>query len=150
MNHHIAIFNQTKIKGNTPDDLLQKISTDFLHKKGAIFGLSALKIFLDLEYKHDDFTLTKHITTPYGAIRKLTSFSSGQQKQLLLKHLRKQIPNLDYLVLDNPYDCMDVETQELFSQEEHLYFLLSLQIYLEIDKYLPNLLLRNSFVLIQI
>ncbi|MGY6649329.1 ABC transporter ATP-binding protein [Wenyingzhuangia sp. IMCC45574] len=92
---------------------------DLKGKKGALFSLSEVQDFLKEEEIHDDYTLTEHKIDSNGNTRKLSSFSSGQQKQLLLRHIRKELKNtqIDFLVLDNPYDCMDVQAQEDLAEE---------------------------------
>ncbi len=123
MRSHIAIFNTSQQKYNLGESLLKEVSEDFFcelnGKKGLLFSLSVIQKFLEEEEKHDDYTLTKHRVDSNGNIRKLGSFSSGQQKQLLLRYLREEIKKseIDYLVLDNPYDCMDVAAQEALAKE---------------------------------
>lgn len=119
--HHLAVFNQSKSKNNFGEQLLHQknnvLFPEFKGKKGALFGLSQVQRFIENEEKYDDYTLTKHEKDGNGHVRKLASFSSGQQKQLLLEHIRSQSQQLDFLILDNPYDCMDIAAQETFAKE---------------------------------
>lgn len=120
---HIAIFNLSKIKFDIDRLFFNEDSTlafeMFKNRKGTLFGLSVIQKYIDREERYDEYTLTRHILDGYGRVRKLSSFSSGQQKQLLLKHVKDEIKNskVEFVVLDNPYDCMDVDAQGLLEQE---------------------------------
>ncbi|NJB81318.1 ATP-binding cassette domain-containing protein [Wenyingzhuangia aestuarii] len=117
--NHIAVFNsatvQTKFVDNLLKDREQNLFPEFRGKKGALFSATVLKKFLLEELNHDDFTLTKHCIDGNGNTRSLGSFSSGQQKKLLLTYLAKQ--KFDFLVLDNPYDCLDLAAQQSLADE---------------------------------
>lgn len=71
--------------------------------QGALFSKLELDRFLDEEERHDDKTITENIP------QSLKSMSSGEQKKALLKHLLKTKP--DFLILDNPFDNLDTESQ---------------------------------------
>lgn len=121
MQPHFAIFNQSQQKNNLAKSLLNSggFLSNLKGKKGALFSLSEVQRFLKEEEIHDDYTLTEDKIDSNGNVRKLSSFSSGQQKQLLLRHIRKELKSapIDFLVLDNPYDCMDVQAQEDLANE---------------------------------
>lgn len=111
--NHIAIFNKSAAQTNFINHLLvgseHNLFPGFNSKKGALFSTSVLEKFILEEVNHDDFTLTKDRIDGNGNTRSLTSYSSGQQKRLLLDYLEKQ--EFDFLVLDKPYDCLDIESQ---------------------------------------
>ncbi|MDO6736631.1 ATP-binding cassette domain-containing protein [Wenyingzhuangia sp. 2_MG-2023] len=114
--NHIAVFNKSTTQNTVVNNLLKgKLFPEFKERKGGVFSLSVIEKFIEEEQKHDDFTLTNHKIDGNGNVRSLTSFSSGQQKQLLLAYLRKQ--NYDFLVLDKPYDCLDIASQEDLEKE---------------------------------
>lgn len=72
--------------------------------KGALFSKSALDNFMEEELKHDRKLLTS--STPQS----LQSMSSGERKKALLNYLLTTAP--DFLVLDNPFDNLDIDSQE--------------------------------------
>ena len=117
--NHIAIFNKSTAQTNFINHLLvgneQNLFPEFNGKKGALFSTSVLEKFITEELNHDVFTLTKHCVDGNGNIRSLTSYSSGQQKKLLLQFLEKQ--KFDFLILDKPYDCLDITTQESLAKD---------------------------------
>ncbi len=76
--------------------------------KGAIYSALTLKIFLDEEYRHDRFDLTKHLN------RTLASLSEGEQKKVLLEHLISTKP--DYLIVDNIFDSLDHQSQQAIQE----------------------------------
>nr|WP_299174627.1 ATP-binding cassette domain-containing protein [uncultured Allomuricauda sp.] len=78
-------------------------------KKGLLFSRSEIERFMDEEERHD----TKIITA--AASQSLKSMSSGEQKKALLGYLLKQNP--DFLVLVNPYDNLDVDTQAYLKEK---------------------------------
>lgn len=82
-------------------------------KKGLLFSTVILEKFIDEELRHDKFLLTDR----HG--RSIRTYSSGEQRKALLKYLMEQKP--DFLVLDNPFDCLDVESvHQLKKQLEHM------------------------------
>jgi molybdate transport system ATP-binding protein len=72
--------------------------------QGALHSSITVNRFVDEELQHDRFV----ITTPENP--SLGSMSSGQQKKALLTYLISQKPQ--YLVLDDVYSNMDIETQQ--------------------------------------
>ncbi|ANW97289.1 hypothetical protein AXE80_13735 [Wenyingzhuangia fucanilytica] len=121
--NHIAIFNKSADKTAYINHLLkggeQNLFIEFNGKKGALFSTSVLEKYILEEVNHDDFTLTKHCIDGNGKVRSLTSFSSGQQKKLLLDYLvnSSQKEKIDFLILDKPYDCLDIEKQADLAKE---------------------------------
>ena len=76
--------------------------------KGALFSNYTLEKYLHEDVYHDDQTLAKD--------RSLLSYSSGEQKRALLKHLLSTKPA--FLVLDNAFDMLDAGFQKTLI--EHL------------------------------
>ncbi|MGY5355345.1 ABC transporter ATP-binding protein [Wenyingzhuangia sp. IMCC45467] len=111
--NHIAIFNKSTNQTHFIKHLLvgdeQNLFPKFNGKKGALFSTSVLEKYITEEVNHDDYTLTKNCIDGNGNIRSLKSYSSGQQKKLLLNYLEQQ--EFDFLILDKPYDCLDIEKQ---------------------------------------
>ena len=86
----------------------------FLHEeldlnglKGALHSTLTINRLIEEELQHDHF----QIQTPENA--SLESMSSGQQKKALLLHLIDQKP--DYLILDDVYGNVDLQTQDYFT-----------------------------------
>lgn len=71
--------------------------------QGALFSKLELNRLMDEEERHDQKTITS------DTVQSLKSMSSGEQKKALLKHLLKTDP--DFLVLDNPFDNLDLGSQ---------------------------------------
>ncbi len=72
---------------------------------GALFSKLTLEKFIDEEDRHD----TKIITS--GTTQSLRSMSSGEQKKALLNYILGSNPN--FIVLDNPFDNLDIASQAL-------------------------------------
>lgn len=85
-------------KGRTPQAL-----QEFEHKAGRLFSPFTLEKLIDEEDKHDK----KIISSEHQA---LETMSSGEQKRALLYYLLKENP--DYIILDNPFDNLDIAFQE--------------------------------------
>lgn len=71
--------------------------------EGMLFSSLTVNEYIDEENRHGFTVVTKHLN------RSLKSMSSGEQKKALLNYLVSQKP--DYLILDNPFDNLDVEAQ---------------------------------------
>jgi molybdate transport system ATP-binding protein len=80
------------------------ILADLNQTEGLLFSSLTVNEFIDEENRHGFTALTKHLD------RSLKSMSSGEQKKALLHYLVAQKPN--YLILDNPFDNLDVAAQE--------------------------------------
>ena len=76
--------------------------------QGALFSKLELTRFMDEEERHESKAITKD--TPQS----LKSMSSGEQKKALLKYILSSHP--DFIVLDNPFDNLDVESQVQLAQ----------------------------------
>ncbi|WP_036379519.1 ATP-binding cassette domain-containing protein [Muricauda sp. MAR_2010_75] len=88
-----------KLLGNTAINQLESLK----NMRGLLFSRSEIERFMDEEERHDIKILTKDTD------QSLKTMSSGEQKKALLSHLLKQEP--DFLVLVNPFDNLDVDTQ---------------------------------------
>ncbi len=78
-------------------------------KQGILFSNITLDKLIDEEVTHDQFVLSGD---PNRSIR---TFSSGEQKKALLKYLMSLNP--EFIVLDNPFDCLDIKSVETLKQE---------------------------------
>ncbi|WP_222984812.1 ATP-binding cassette domain-containing protein [Flagellimonas meishanensis] len=111
---HIAILINNTSK---TQDLVQKFLKNqpvsgcemLANRKGMLFARSEIERFMDEEERHDIKILTRNTHQP------LKTMSSGEQKKALLQYLMAQDP--DFLVLVNPFDNLDVESQSLLRHE---------------------------------
>lgn len=71
--------------------------------KGSLFSKLALEKFIKEEDQHGNKVITENTQ------QELKTMSSGEQKKALLKHILQSRP--DYIILDNPFDNLDVSTQ---------------------------------------
>lgn len=85
-------------KGRIPNEL-----HEFENKVGKLFSAFTLEKLIDEEDKHD----IKIISSKNQA---LETMSSGEQKRALLQYLLNEKP--DYIILDNPFDNLDIGFQE--------------------------------------
>ncbi|MGB5419617.1 ATP-binding cassette domain-containing protein [Algibacter sp.] len=92
---------------NTEDkkQLLETItaSADVNNLKGAVFSEFTINAFIEEEVRHGHFD----VLTPTN--NSLQNSSEGERKRALLNHILKSNP--EYIVLDNVFDCLDVEAQ---------------------------------------
>ncbi|SMO61567.1 molybdate transport system ATP-binding protein [Saccharicrinis carchari] len=109
---HLAIKNtglsakgewmQQLLKGNGEIPYLRS-------KKGLLFSTVTLEKIIDEEIRHDNFLLTKDKS------RSIRTYSSGEQRKALLRYQIAQKP--DFLVLDNPFDCLDLASVRQLKNE---------------------------------
>ncbi|MBS9462953.1 ATP-binding cassette domain-containing protein [Flagellimonas sp. 389] len=78
-------------------------------KTGLLFSKSEIERFMDEEERHDIKIITEGVYQP------LKSMSSGEQKKVLLDYISKEKP--DFLVLVNPFDNLDAETQTILRKK---------------------------------
>ncbi|MFC4094522.1 ATP-binding cassette domain-containing protein [Euzebyella saccharophila] len=97
-------FIQSILKGVSPQGFEQ-----LKDSKGYLFSKRVLEKLIDEEDRHD----TKIINL--DRTQSLKSMSSGEQKKALLSHLISLSP--DYLILDNPFDNLDFESQQRLKEE---------------------------------
>ena len=109
---HWAVFitndsNKSKFLHNLLTGSVSEFSLSE-HNKGALFSKLTLERFIDEEDRHGNKIITKE------TLQSLRTMSSGEQKKALLKHLFEK--NNDYIILDNPFDNLDLESQEQLSR----------------------------------
>jgi len=91
-------FIDRALKGDLPDEF-----SFFRNRKGLLFSKASLNYFLDEEDKHG----VNHLDTVNK--QALKTRSSGEQKKALLQYQLKL--EHDFIILDNPYDNLDLESQ---------------------------------------
>jgi len=112
--NHWAIFvsNTTNHQGFI-QQLLQGHAaepfTAFNTQKGLLFSTITLNAFIEEEDRHEHTDVLKNTT------RTLKSMSSGERKKALLAYLLSQQP--DFIILDNPFDNLDVASQQMLRNE---------------------------------
>lgn len=92
-------FIRALLKGVPPKDL-----ESFENLTGVLFSKLALERFMDEEDRHGLKVITEDTS------QSLRTMSSGEQKKALLKHLLEGEP--DYIILDNPFDNLDSDSQQ--------------------------------------
>lgn len=97
-------FAQRLLEGRPPKDLAYLNGL-----KGAYFSNESLAGFLEEEARHDRSGLAVQEGRP------LKTFSSGERKKALLRHLLAQKP--DFLLLDDPFDNLDRAFQVSLREE---------------------------------
>ncbi len=106
---HWAIFTDnasdkkhlTSLLLNATSDSILK---DFQHKKRVLFSKLTLLNFILEEDKHNDSGIVTNRK------QSLQSMSSGEQKKALFLHLLSTKP--DFIILDNPFDNLDFDSQK--------------------------------------
>lgn len=95
---------------NTEDkkQLIKNITTgiwfdDLNHLNGAIFSEFALNFFIEEELRYG------HFNVQTSTKNSLKNSSEGERKRALLNHILQSNP--DYIVLENAFDCLDIESQ---------------------------------------
>ena len=108
MKKHWAVLTDNRSKkkvlfniifGKKPSDYFQELQG----LKGALFSKESILKHIELEEKHEKKEITKNQE------QSLRSMSSGEQKKTLLAYILQEKP--DFIVLDNPFDHLDSETQ---------------------------------------
>ncbi|MFS4481669.1 ATP-binding cassette domain-containing protein [Hyunsoonleella sp. 2307UL5-6] len=111
MNTHLVIYiSNTEPKKQLITTITTgKLFPELASLKGAIFSDITINTFIEKEIQHQQYdvkTSTKN---------SLQNSSEGERKRALLNHiLTGKIP--DYLILDNPFDCLDIDTQSKINQ----------------------------------
>lgn len=107
MNHWVIYIDNNSAKKNFIEDFQKgKIPNELIeyqHKKGLLYSPFTLEKLIEEEDKHDH----KIISTE---MQSLETMSSGEQKKALLYHIFQQKP--DYVILDNPFDNLDITFQK--------------------------------------
>ncbi|MFY7899728.1 MAG: ABC transporter ATP-binding protein [Chitinophagaceae bacterium] len=106
-NHLVVFTNNLSNKNLFIQNLLQQRATGelafFNTLKGCLFSTQTIQLLIVEEDKHGSSEITPI------AKQKLQTMSSGEQKKALLQLLLLQKP--DYIILDNPYDNLDITAQ---------------------------------------
>ena len=92
-------FIRSLLKGNPPKSL-----EELTKLNGALYSKLAIERFMDEEDRHGTKIITEH------SKQFLQSMSSGEQKKALLNYLLHSKP--DYIILDNPFDNLDTDSQK--------------------------------------
>ncbi|WP_339652037.1 ATP-binding cassette domain-containing protein [uncultured Maribacter sp.] len=85
-------------KGEIPNELIK-----YQQKKGLLYSQFTLERLIDEEDKHDHKIISSEL-------QDLETMSNGEQKKALLYYTLQQKP--DYIILDNPFDNLDITFQE--------------------------------------
>jgi molybdate transport system ATP-binding protein len=106
--NHLAVFlNNNSNKLNFINTIFQKKAIGklaFLNDlEGTLFSELSLNKFIETESRFGNSNLTK----PEN--RDISTFSGGEQKKALLKYCLSK--NTDYIILDNPFDNLDLKSQ---------------------------------------
>lgn len=111
-NHWVIFIDNASNKRHVIEELLSDTRLPRFEEiqglQGALFSKLALEQFIDQEERHGAKTITSK------TVQSLKTMSSGEQKKTLLKHMLQSNP--DYLVLDNPFDNLDTDSQEELKQ----------------------------------
>ncbi len=103
-NINTQTFIHQVLQGNATEPF-----TDFNNLKGVLFSTITLNEFIEEEAKHEHTDVLKNTS------RTLKSMSSGERKKALLAYLLLQQP--DFIILDNPFDNLDIASQQLLLDE---------------------------------
>lgn len=114
--NHWAVFLANSIDKQTfIQQILSKkvttILTDFNELTGVLFSKITIDELIDDENRHGFTAVTKTLN------RSLKSMSSGEQKKALLAFLIAQKP--DFIILDNPFDNLDIAAQQMLLEMLH-------------------------------
>lgn len=109
MKQHWAIFitndsNKAKLLQQLLSRNLPEQLSFLSNLKGSLFSKLALELLMGVEDRHNTKTIAKETE------QSLRTMSSGEQKKALLTHILTTSP--DFIILDNPFDNLDVETQD--------------------------------------
>ncbi len=106
-NHWAVFINNTSDKSHFIEGLLSGLMPKelevFKGLKGGLFSKIALDKLIDEESRHGKIDVTGE------SLQSLQSMSSGEQKKVLLRHVLNSKP--DFIILDNPFDNLDKDTQ---------------------------------------
>lgn len=106
MHNHIAVYISND---ENKKQLLKRIVSgdlfpELISQEGAIFSEITLNKYIEEETRHG------HFDVKTSTNNSLKNSSEGERKRALLQHiLSNEIP--EYLILDNVFDCLDIEAQ---------------------------------------
>jgi len=107
--NHFAIFlsNESDIKFISAKLLAKNLSGELANLneiEGTLFSKISIANILEEEQRHGITGITKSLN------RSLKSMSSGEQRRVFLHYLLAQ--TFDFIILDNPFDNLDIATRE--------------------------------------
>ena len=108
MNHYAIFLSNGSDKNLLIEQILSKnlsgILVNFNKIEGVLFSKISVTALLEEEERHGFTEVTKSLN------RSLKSMSSGEQKRIFLHYLLVQ--KFDFMILDNPFDNLDIATRE--------------------------------------
>ena len=108
LNHYAIFLSNRSDKNALSEQLLSKnlsgVLTSFNEIEGVLFSKISINEILKEEDCHGFTEVTKSLN------RSLKSMSSGEQKKVFLQYLLAQ--KFDFMILDNPFDNLDIATRE--------------------------------------
>ncbi|MFI1743193.1 ATP-binding cassette domain-containing protein [Thalassobellus sediminis] len=110
MNTHTAIYisNNDDKKKLLESIQKQALVSDLSNLKGALFSEIALNKFILNETRYGHFDVTTQTKNS------LKNSSQGERKKALLNHIIAQNP--EYIIVDNVFDSLDVEAQQIIQK----------------------------------
>ena len=108
MNHYAIFLSNGSDKNLLIEQILSKnlsgILVNFNKIEGVLFSKISVAALLEEEERHGFTEVTKSLN------RSFKSMSSGEQKRIFLHYLLVQ--KFDFMILDNPFDNLDIATRE--------------------------------------
>jgi molybdate transport system ATP-binding protein len=108
LNHYAIFLSNRSDKNAISQQLLSKnltgVLANFNEIEGILFSKISITEILEEEDRHGFTEVTKTLN------RSLKSMSSGEQKRVFLHYLLAQ--KFDFMILDNPFDNLDIATRE--------------------------------------
>jgi molybdate transport system ATP-binding protein len=108
LNHYAIFLSNGSDKNLLIEQILSKnlsgILVNFNKIEGVLFSKISITAILEEENQHGFTEVTKSLN------RSLKSMSSGEQKRVFLHYLLAQ--KFDFIILDNPFDNLDIATRE--------------------------------------
>jgi len=107
MEHWAIFITNDSNKSKLIHELLHQSVPEFSflkNRNGALFSKITLERFIDKEDRHSTKIITQETE------QALRTMSSGEQKKALLQHLFEA--KFDFIILDSPFDNLDVESQK--------------------------------------
>ena len=108
LNHYAIFLSNQSDKNLLIEQLLSKnlsgVLANFNELEGVLFSKISINDILEEEHRHGFTEVTKTLN------RSLKSMSSGEQKRVFLHYLLAQ--KFDFMILDNPFDNLDIATRK--------------------------------------
>lgn len=108
LNHYAIFLSNQSDKNAISEQLLSKnlsgVLANFNEIDGVLFSKISINEILEEEDRHGFTEVTKSFN------RSLKSMSSGEQKRVFFQYLLAQ--KFDFMILDNPFDNLDITTRE--------------------------------------